>query len=267
MKGVDQRQGTKGFKLLGNRVVPRVAECRNSGTKPWHNVQQNSENGKDSKDGGVIERSNDTTLTRWPAATGEACTSESGGMNKLTNERYVYVQPNSKNGKDSRGWNDRKNITTLTRWPAATESVRSFPPDTTDRIPSCLEEEFPRYATATENFPPEINKEDIRRCYNDYQHRIDWCSDRSPCGICGGSFQSDSVKFYSQERLLELENQHELDCCAVHEDGVYLCSTCGRDLELKRRMSVPKFSGVNWVNKSLCQHRPSVHLCSTISLW
>jgi uncharacterized protein DUF6570 len=45
---------------------------------------------------------------------------------------------------------------------------------------------------------------------------------------------------------------------AVHDDGVYLCNTCGHDLELNGRKPVPKFSGANWVNKSLCQHRPSV---------
>ncbi|KAN0073283.1 hypothetical protein V8E54_008503 [Elaphomyces granulatus] len=83
---------------------------------------------------------------------------------------------------------------------ASTANDRTFSPDTPDLIPSCLEEEFPRYATATEKFPPEITKENIRQRYNDYQRRIDWCADRSPCGICGGSFQSDSVTLYSSYR-------------------------------------------------------------------
>ena len=160
----------------------------------------------------------------------------------LRNERLAYTQQNSKEGSDSIGGvREGSNDMTQDRQPAANANVRSFPPDTTDRIPSCLEEEFPRYATATGNFPPEINKENIHQCYNEYQQRIDWCDDRSPCGICGGSFWSN-----------------ELDCCAVREDGAYICNACGHDLELKRRMSIPKFSGANWVNKSLCQHRPTV---------
>jgi hypothetical protein len=57
---------------------------------------------------------------------------------------------------------------------------------------------------------------------------------------------------------MELGNQHELDSCAVHDDGVTLCDTCGHDLKANGRLSVPKFSGANWVNKTLCQHRPSV---------
>jgi hypothetical protein len=208
----------------------------------------------------------------------ETCASEIVRTMGLRNESLAYTQQNSMGGGDSLdgGLGEENNGTTRAQRPAANANDRSdanrrsntngrsnanvpsFPPDTTDRIPSCLEEEFPRYATATENFPPEISKENLRRCYNEYQERIDWCADRSPCGICGGSFQSDSVHFYSQERLLELENVHELDCCAVREDGAYICHACGHGLELKGRKSVPKFSGANWVNKSLCQHRPTV---------
>ncbi|KAN0075988.1 hypothetical protein V8E54_007258 [Elaphomyces granulatus] len=125
------------------------------------------------------------------------------------------------------------------------------------QLTACLEEEFPRFATATENIPPEITEDNIRQRYNDYQCHIDWCANRSPCGICGGSFQSDSVSLYSQQKLMDLENRHELDSCAIHDDGVTICNTCGHDLEANGRLSVPKFSGANWVNKPLYQHRPS----------
>ena len=175
----------------------------------------------------------------------------------IRNERLAYVQQNADEGGGSRddGMEDR---TTRARRPAGSTHDRTFSPDTGDRIPSCLEEEFPRFATATENFPPEITKENLRQRYNDYQHHIDWCANRSPCGICGGSFQSDSVSLYSHQKLIDLENRHELDSCAVHDDGVTLCDTCGHDLEANGRLSVPKFSGANWVNNTLCQHRPSV---------
>lgn len=43
-----------------------------------------------------------------------------------------------------------------------------------------------------------------------------------------------------------------------HDDVVTLCNNCGHDFEANGRLSVPKFSGTNWVNKSLCQHQPSV---------
>jgi uncharacterized protein DUF6570/helitron helicase-like protein len=175
---------------------------------------------------------------------------------QLRNERLEHIQQNIGGGNSRHGMMAEGR--TAAGRPTATVNDRSFSPDTADRIPSCLEEEFPRFATATENFPPEITKENIRERYNDYQRRIDWCADRSPCGICGGSFQSNSVTLYSQEKLIELDNQHELDSCAVHDGGVYLCNTCGHDLELNGRMSVPKISGANWVNKSLCQHQPSV---------
>ena len=205
------------------------------------------------------KKSRDNSRAEAPNIAARDQEEESARMD-LRDERLAYIQQNSEEGRDSRdtGPGEGKSSTTRARRRAATANDRSFPPDTTDRIPSCLEKEFPRYATATENFPPEISKEILRQCYNGHQHHMDWCADRSPCGICGGSFQSDSVSLYSQERLLELGNEHELDCCAVREDGVYLCDTCGHDLELRRRMSVPKFSGANWVNKSLCQHRPSM---------
>ncbi|KAN0085269.1 hypothetical protein V8E54_001736, partial [Elaphomyces granulatus] len=151
----------------------------------------------------------------------------------IRNERLAYVQQNTDEDDGSRhdGMGEGGGGTTRARRPAAAAHVRTFPPDTADYIPSCLEEEFPRFATATENFPPEITKDNIRQRYNDYQSHIDWCANRSPCGICGGSFQSDSVSLYSQQRLIDLENRHELDSCAVHDDGVTLCSNCGRDLE------------------------------------
>jgi hypothetical protein len=118
----------------------------------------------------------------------------------IRNERMAYVQQNSP--ADERSRNDRTgeggNDTTRARRPAAAAHDRSFSPDTDDRIPSCLEEEYPRFASATEEFPPEITKENLRQRYNDYQNHIDWCANRSPCGICGGSFQSDSVSLYSQ---------------------------------------------------------------------
>ena len=178
----------------------------------------------------------------------------------IRNERLAYVQENIDEDERSRhdGMGEGGGGTTRARRPAAAAHVRPFPPDTTDRIPSCLEEEFPRFASATEQFPPEITKENLRQRSNDYQSHIDWCADRSPCGICGGSFQSDSISLYSQQELMELGNQHELDSCAVHDDGVTLCDTCGHDLKANGRLSVPKFSGANWVNKTLCQHRPSV---------
>jgi hypothetical protein len=89
----------------------------------------------------------------------------SGRMTVLNNERLAYIQQNSEEGRYSRdgGVREGSNGTTRARRPPATANDRSFPPDTIDRIFSCLEEEFPRYATATENFP---------------------CADRSPCGIC-----------------------------------------------------------------------------------
>ena len=59
--------------------------------------------------------------------------------------------------------------TTRTRRPPAAAHDRTFSPDTANRIPFSLEEEFPRFATATENFPPEITKDNIRQGYNDHQ--------------------------------------------------------------------------------------------------
>jgi hypothetical protein len=79
--------------------------------------------------------------------------------------------------------------------------------------------------------------------------------------ICQVHFKrSETVKaspgisrFYSLHSVL----MSLLDCDSGHDGGVSLCNTCGHDLELNGRMSVPKFSGANWVNKSLCQHQPS----------
>jgi hypothetical protein len=57
-------------------------------------------------------------------------------------------------------------------------------------IPSCLEEEYPKFAQAAQEFPPLISPENLRSRCNDYQQRVNWYADRSPCGICdvGGLF-------------------------------------------------------------------------------
>ena len=121
----------------------------------------------------------------------------------------AHVQRNINEDEFSRGdgIGERDGHTTRVRRPTGSTHDRTFSPDSADRIPSCLEEEFPRFATVTENFAPTVSKDDLRQCYNDHQHYIDWCADRSPCGICGGSFQSDSVSLYSQQELMDLGNK------------------------------------------------------------
>ena len=126
--------------------------------------------------------------------------------------------------------------------------------ESTTRIPSCLEEEYPKFARATRDFPPSISPDNLRKRYNDYQQHVNWCADRSPCGICGGSFQSDSVKRYTFDDLNRRGNIHEFDLCAVRDSTVGVCSTC-----MKGGVSSKlKFSGENWVNTTLCQDMPAV---------
>jgi hypothetical protein len=126
--------------------------------------------------------------------------------------------------------------------------------DSTTHIPSCLEEEYPKFARATREFPPYSSPENLRKRYNDYQQRVNWCADRSPCGICGGSFQSDSVKRYTFDELRQRGNIHRFDCCAVKDSTVGVCSGC-----VKGGLSTKlKFSGENWVNTTLCQDMPAI---------
>ncbi|KAN0080787.1 hypothetical protein V8E54_003991 [Elaphomyces granulatus] len=126
--------------------------------------------------------------------------------------------------------------------------------ESTARIPSCLEEEYPKFARATQEFPPSISPDNLRKRYNDYQQHVNWCADRSPCGICGGSFQSDSVKRYTFDDLNRRGNIHKFDLCAVRDSTVGVCSTC-----MKGGVSSKlKFSGENWVNTTLCQDMPAV---------
>ncbi|KAN0074376.1 hypothetical protein V8E54_008313, partial [Elaphomyces granulatus] len=126
--------------------------------------------------------------------------------------------------------------------------------ESTARIPSCLEEEYPKFARATQEFPPSISPDNLRKRYNDYQQHVNWCADRFPCGICGGSFQSDSVKRYTFDDLNRRGNIHKFDLCAVRDSTVGVCSTC-----MKGGVSSKlKFSGENWVNTTLCQDMPAV---------
>ena len=100
----------------------------------------------------------------------------------------------------------------------------------------------PKFARATQEFPPSISPDNFRKRYNEYQQRVNWCANRSPCVICGGSFQSDSV-----DDLKRWGNIHELDLCAVRDSTVGVCSTCmtgGMSSKLK-------FSRENWVNTTL----------------
>jgi hypothetical protein len=206
---------------LGGRVFATCISCRNKNKKYYQRANNTSSGGKIGKSESRVQkevderavraRRDNETWTRTEAAEAEKRTArvqeEQGRARReaekvarreartadlaIRNERLAYVQQNADDDGGSRNDGmEEGSRPTRARRPAAAAHGRTFSPDTAGRIPSCLEEEFPRFATATENFPPEITKDNIRQRYNDYQRHIDWCANRSPCGICGGSFQS-----------------------------------------------------------------------------
>jgi hypothetical protein len=133
-----------------------------------------------------------------------------------------------------------------------------------DPIASHLEVEFSRFMDASAAFPPIITPEIDRACLSNYLQAVDDLADRGSCGVCGAMVQSADLERILCSDPILARNRHEFDTCAVEyhptrkEEAVAvdLCAPCLRSIRASGSDSIPKFSGGNDINTTLCQHYP-----------
>jgi hypothetical protein len=124
-------------------------------------------------------------------------------------------------------------------------------------LPSFLDEEYQFMKQASADFPEEISAYNQMKCMRDYQEAITDASRRLPCGICGCLFQEDGMISVSlQEENLQYflhRTKTTPDCCAVTDNVVSLCASCGSKITDR---AIPPLSAGNFVNCLFCQDYP-----------
>ena len=114
-----------------------------------------------------------------------------------------------------------------------------------------------REDATTRRFPPEVTSQDIRAAMQRYEQVIqDACAEvENSCASCG-EFGAELVNV-GEDRLRSMETvigvPIQLDDCGFVDGSYVLCKTCLNALDNGR---IPKFSAMNAVNVTMCQHYP-----------
>lgn len=110
---------------------------------------------------------------------------------------------------------------------------------------------------ASTSFPEEITSYNQMKCMREYQRAISDASKRLPCGLCGGLFQADEmISIGLRDGNLQYFLQRTRttpDCCAVKDNIISLCTTCGSAIA---KRVIPPLSAGNFVNCLFCQDYP-----------
>ena len=114
-----------------------------------------------------------------------------------------------------------------------------------------------REDATTRRFPPEVTSQDIRAAMQRYEQVIqDACAEvENSCASCR-EFGAELVAV-GEDRLRSMETvvgvPIQLDDCGFVDGSYVLCKTCLNALDNGR---IPKFSAMNAVNVTMCQHYP-----------
>jgi hypothetical protein len=118
-----------------------------------------------------------------------------------------------------------------------------------------LEDEFKLREAASEAFPPKIASSHIRTSVSKYEDEMSAASLRSVCCSCGRFVAAPDIYKIDGQADFILPPQRTLDRCGYHESSWDFCTTCHSAVS---RGNIPKFSALNLVNVTTCQHYPSV---------
>ena len=116
-----------------------------------------------------------------------------------------------------------------------------------------LEEEHLKIAVASEAFPPIITPSILRKCTKEYYQILETGFRWESCASCGVLWERASLFQVTREEPYISANLSYLDRCGIKEGLVTLCNECKVSL-LENK--VPKFSGRNFMNTTLCQAYP-----------
>jgi hypothetical protein len=117
-----------------------------------------------------------------------------------------------------------------------------------------LEHEFDIRQAASEAFPLEITSSHIRTSVGRYEDEISAASERSVCCCCGRWATAGDIYKISEQNDFILPPEGHLDRCGYHRNSWEFCSPCHTAIS---RGDIPKFSALNLVNITTCQHYPS----------
>lgn len=118
-----------------------------------------------------------------------------------------------------------------------------------------LHTEYEGHSHASNEFPPEITAAHIRTSMINYENELVTATSRSICSSCGRLVRAtDLCSLPNDDPSIQMVHDF-LDNCGK-QDGLWnVCSSCHAAL---MRGAVPRFSGKNQVNVTLCQHYPAV---------
>jgi hypothetical protein len=124
-----------------------------------------------------------------------------------------------------------------------------------ERAVAFLRDECQVRSAASDQFPPNISPRSIRESMGQYEDELASASARGLCASCGKEVPAADVLHVVSNDPILLPLVNSLDSCGLHGNRWSLCSSCHNALI---RNAIPKFSGKNLVNVTMCQHYPSV---------
>ena len=122
-------------------------------------------------------------------------------------------------------------------------------------------EDYNKRKAATARFPPKITPQHIRAAMRKYEQVIeDACKGvEASCASCGEFIAKAGSELIpvDDDRLGSMKPPEDailLDDCSVADGSYQVCKACFNDLNGRR---IPKFSALNAVNVTMCQHYPA----------
>ncbi|KAF7585750.1 hypothetical protein BBP40_010165 [Aspergillus hancockii] len=139
----------------------------------------------------------------------------------------------------------------LTKKTTANETLLSLVRHSID----LLHQEYTSRIQASTLFPPEISPSSIRSSIARYEKIITAADREVTCCSCGRLVPLGDVYQVLHEDPLLQPLEGRLDNCGWKDGFWNVCCSCYSALF---RRSIPKFSSLNQVNVTLCQHYPSI---------
>jgi hypothetical protein len=117
-----------------------------------------------------------------------------------------------------------------------------------------LEDGFELREAASEVFPPEMTSSHIRASVTTYEDEMSATSVRSICCLYGRFVAATQIYEIDDQTDFILPPQDSLDHCGHHENYWDFYTSCHTAFS---HGDIPKFSALNLVNVTMCQHYPS----------
>jgi hypothetical protein len=124
-----------------------------------------------------------------------------------------------------------------------------------------LIDDYNKRKAATARFPPKITSQHIRKAMRRYERVVeDACAGvETSCASCGEFMAKDDSELIPLDddrlRLLKsTEGVLQLDNCSIVDGSYRFCKSCFNALN---RGKIPKFSALNALNVTMCQHYPA----------